>query len=184
MVTTRCTDHAMMTRNKLINFVRFASRRTAIVTFIIFCQMLEYGVSTTPQNIAKRPHLSHENVEVPLLPSTAFISFPQNAFPYPPSTFKMVVDENDPKRKDQNDDPDSIDEKIDSFLDKPFFDPENPNNNDNWFANLVKNDYDTAEALYVGAFLTIMVIVSQELLRIVKYGDMYVPFGGGGGKLF
>eukprot|EP00569_Conticribra_weissflogii_P005118 CAMPEP_0171344568 /NCGR_PEP_ID=MMETSP0878-20121228/19683_1 /TAXON_ID=67004 /ORGANISM="Thalassiosira weissflogii, Strain CCMP1336" /LENGTH=96 /DNA_ID=CAMNT_0011847785 /DNA_START=306 /DNA_END=596 /DNA_ORIENTATION=+ len=96
----------------------------------------------------------------------------------------MVVHENDPKRKDQNDDPDSIDEKNDSFLDKPFFDPENPNNNDNWFANLVKNDYDTAEALYVGAFLTIMVIVSQELLRIVKYGDMYVPFGGGGGKLF
>lgn len=188
MVTMRCTDHAVMTRNKLINFVRFASRRAALVTFIIFCQVLKYGVSS-PRTTAKRTYSSHENVETPLLPSTAFISFPQKTkgryvFPCTPSTFKMVVDENDPISGDQSDDTDNIGEKLDSFLDKPFFDPENSNNNENWFANLVKNDYDAAEALYVGAFLTIMVIVSQELLRIVKYGDMYVPFGGGGGKLF
>ncbi len=96
----------------------------------------------------------------------------------------MVEDENDLKIEDKNEDANTIVEKMDSFLDKPFFDPENPNNDENWFANLVKNDYNTAEALYVGAFLTVMVIVSQELLRMVKYGDMYVPFGVGGGQLF
>ena len=76
----------------------------------------------------------------------------------------------------------SLDEKINSFLDKPFFDPDDPSNDNNWFANLVKNDYDSAEGLYVGAIVIFGVIVSQELLRIVKYGGGYVDSGGG--KLF
>ena len=92
---------------------------------------------------------------------------------------RMVSDSND----DDNDkkDDNSLEEKIDAFLDKPFFDPNAPSSENNWFANLVKNDYESAEALYVGVVVIIGVIVSQELLRIVKYGDLGA---GGGGKLF
>ena len=80
---------------------------------------------------------------------------------------------------------DSSQNNIDAFLDKQIFDPESESNQDNWFANLVKNDYDSAEALYVGVFVFAGVVISQELLRIVKYGESYIPFGqGGGGNLF
>ena len=72
----------------------------------------------------------------------------------------------------------SLEEKIDAFLDKPFFDP---NESNNWFANLVKNDYYTAESLYVGVIVIFGVILSQEMLRIVKYGGFS---SGSGGKLF
>jgi hypothetical protein len=72
---------------------------------------------------------------------------------------------------------------MDSLLDTPVFDPDKSNS---WFANLVRNDYDTAEALYAGFIIAIGVILSQEALRFVKYGGSgYVPFhGGGGGQLF
>lgn len=88
-------------------------------------------------------------------------------------------------RKGRNDENEtSMDEAMNNLLDKPFFDPDDPSNESNWFANLVKNDYDSAEAIYVGAIVIFGVIVSQELLRIVKYGGGYVPFSSGGGKLF
>jgi hypothetical protein len=91
--------------------------------------------------------------------------------------------ENDSRQNNQNGY--EIENKIDAFLDKQIFDPESESNQDNWFANLVKNDYDSAEALYVGVFVFAGVIISQELLRIVKYGESYIPFGqGGGGNLF
>ena len=93
-----------------------------------------------------------------------------------------VNPENDTEPNDK-----SLEEKVKFFLDQQIFDPENPSNENNWFANLIKNDYDSAEALYVGSFLIIMVILSQELLRMVKYGGGYIPFvggSGGGGKLF
>lgn len=83
--------------------------------------------------------------------------------------------------EDDNEEDGTIDEKLNTFLDKPFFDPDSPSNTDNWFANLVKNDYESAESLYVGVIMIFGVIVSQELLRIVKYGS---PFGSGGGNLF
>ena len=72
---------------------------------------------------------------------------------------------------------------INSLLDQPFFDPDK---SDNWFANLVKSDYNTAEALYAGFIIIMGVVFSQEALRLFKYGSSgYVPFhGGGGGKLF
>ena len=89
-----------------------------------------------------------------------------------------------PSDDDDDDNDTSLEEKIDTFLDKPFFDPNSPSNDDNWFANLVKNDYDSAEALYVGVVVIFGVIVSQELLRIVKYGDGLGATGVGGGKLF
>jgi hypothetical protein len=92
---------------------------------------------------------------------------------------------------DQKADSKSLQESIDFFLDRPFFDPdkvldnqtkeirERPERSINplvWFANLVKNDYQTAEALYAAGFISIMVVIAQELLRIVKYGDAYHPF--------
>ncbi|KAL3805336.1 hypothetical protein HJC23_009043 [Cyclotella cryptica] len=74
--------------------------------------------------------------------------------------------------------------QINDLLDQPLFDPDSPSNTNNWFANLVKNDYDTAEALYAGIIITLGVIASQEALRMVKYGAAYVPFHGTGGRLF
>lgn len=70
-----------------------------------------------------------------------------------------------------------------SLLDTPIFDPEKSNS---WFADLVKNDYNTAEALYGGLIIAMGVVLSQEALRFVKYGASgYIPFhGSGGGHLF
>ena len=55
-----------------------------------------------------------------------------------------------------------------------------------WFANLVKEDYEFAETLYAGSFFFVLLIITQELLRMQMYGDNYVPFTSGGatGKLF
>ena len=81
---------------------------------------------------------------------------------------------------------------VDEFLDRQFFDPDKvieDNNDDDttssspafirWFANLVKNDYETAEALYAGTFFVFLVILTQEALRWQLYGDNYVPFASG-----
>lgn len=70
---------------------------------------------------------------------------------------------------------------IDAILDTPIFDPDK---SDDWFSNLVKNDYNTAEALYAGVIIAMGVVASQEALRAVKYGSSYVPFHGSGGQLF
>ena len=91
-------------------------------------------------------------------------------------------------------------EKLDRILDTQFFDPEkllenesseiheNPEKSMNplvWFANLVTNDYETAEALFAAGFISFMVVISQELLRMMRYGDAYHPFqNGSGGSLF
>lgn len=88
-------------------------------------------------------------------------------------------------------DEDKPEEKsIDELLDEPFFDPDQVMDDDplpvRWFANLVKNDYNTAEALFAGFFFVVLVIFSQELLRMQLYGDNYVPFQAGvkPGQLF
>ena len=85
-------------------------------------------------------------------------------------------------------------QRVDDFLDKPFFDPddeaakevgEGEGSIKSWFANLVLNDYATAEALYAGLFFSILLLATQEALRYYMYGVDYVPFTrGGGGKLF
>ena len=81
-------------------------------------------------------------------------------------------------------------QSIDDFLDRPFFDPDAVTEDDpqpiRWFADLVKNDYAAAETLYAGAIFVVMVIVSQELLRMQIYGDGYIPFQAGvkPGQLF
>jgi len=93
-------------------------------------------------------------------------------------------DDKNNQQKSMNEN-ESVESQVNTFLDTPLFDPDLEANEDNWFANLVKNDYDSAEALYVGIIGIVGVIVSQEMLRIVKYGaDNYVPFGHGGGNLF
>jgi len=83
---------------------------------------------------------------------------------------------------------DSFQEKLDTFLDTPFFDPEDESllQEDessgrisgfrSWFASLLKNDYETAEALYVALVFSILVVFSQELLRMQMYGNNYIPF--------
>jgi len=79
---------------------------------------------------------------------------------------------------------------LDDLLDKPFFFPDQVQENDplpvRWFANLVQNDYNLAEGLYVGLIFLVMVVVSQELLRMEIYGANYVPFQAGvkPGQLF
>ena len=86
----------------------------------------------------------------------------------------------------------SINDQINVFLDTPFFDPDeimeveeyNEDKNQKkannpillWFAQLVKNDYQTAETFYAAGFISVLVIFTQELLRIVRYGDDYIPF--------
>ena len=95
-----------------------------------------------------------------------------------------MTNNNDDDNNNQNEN-ESVESQINTFLDTPLFDPDAESNQDNWFASLVKNDYDSAEALYVGIIGIVGVIVSQEMLRVVKYGaDNYVPFGHGGGNLF
>ena len=76
-------------------------------------------------------------------------------------------DQSDAKTVDVNDTPRN------NFLEKVIFDPESTSNEHNWFANLVKNDYYTAEALYAGVIVIIGVIFAQEMLRIMKYGGGY-----------
>ena len=103
-----------------------------------------------------------------------------NLVPRSGTSLKAQNDENKDSDQDKN-----IAERIDEFLDRPFINLEDDENESNWFANLIKNDYDLAEALFTSGFLTAMVILSQELLRMQMYGDNYIPFhSGGGGKLF
>lgn len=85
--------------------------------------------------------------------------------------------------QDQDDD----DEK--SFLDKQFFVPSKVEEGSplKWFANLVEQDYETAEALFACTIITVLVVISQELLRMQINPGAYVPFvptGVGAGKLF
>lgn len=92
-------------------------------------------------------------------------------------TLQMTSDDNE----------DTLVDKINTFLDTPFFDPENVVDDGtpmgrfkSWFASIVQNDYEYAETLYAGGFLAFMVWISQELLRMQVYGDNYVPFKPGG----
>jgi len=92
------------------------------------------------------------------------------------------------KEKDQNN---NFPSSLDDFLDKPFFDPDMYDDNDKSIlgrlAQFVKSDYELAETFYVGTLFVILVIVSQELLRMQLHGDAYVAFQsatGSSGRLF
>ena len=72
----------------------------------------------------------------------------------------------------------TFEEKVDKFLDTEFFNPKDVKEGSplKWFANLVENDYATAEALYTSFFIAFMVLVTQELVRMQVYGENFVPF--------
>lgn len=128
----------------------------------------------------------------------------------PSSIRNGMRDSND---DDDVEDSSSWNEKLQAFLDTPVFDPEkvlsenerriaeaDDDDGENaaappseegpfgklrlWFATLVTSDYELAETLYAGLFLSFMVLVSQELFRMQLYGDRYVPFHRGGGNWF
>lgn len=85
-------------------------------------------------------------------------------------------DDNDPHDDEKKKKFSSIDE----LLDKPFFDPDAYDDSDKSLlgrlASFVKSDYELAETLYVGMIFVILVIISQEILRMQLYGSNYVPF--------
>lgn len=88
-------------------------------------------------------------------------------------------DEND-KQDDKNITGDAS-EQFGDWLDKPFFDPMDYDEDDDssWqarLANFVKSDYNSFELVYAGTFLAFMLVVSQELFRVQLYGADYVPF--------
>lgn len=94
-------------------------------------------------------------------------------------------DDNSGDEDDVKETKSSLDQKIGNLLDKPFFDPYAPSNDKNWFANLVRNDYESAEALYAGVIVILGVVISQQLLRIVKHGGgIYSVFHHVNGELF
>lgn len=88
--------------------------------------------------------------------------------------------------EEKTDEPISLDE----FLDAPFFDPDAYDELDESIlgriAAFVRQDYELAETLYVGLLFVVLVIISQELLRMQMYGDQYAPFSRGStsGRLF
>jgi hypothetical protein len=110
-----------------------------------------------------------------------------------PSTMQQhssvaVPFDQDTRQLSKNDD---NEESLDELLDKSYFAPDEYDENDSgplaWFANLVKSDYELAETLYVASFFVVLVIITQELLRMQLYGDGYIPFtrlGAGTGNLF
>ena len=105
-------------------------------------------------------------------------------------TSSIALSDNDNENEGSN-----MQKKINAFLDTPFFDPDAYIQEGQtegvvgsfkaWFSDLVKNDYETAEALYAGVFFAILLVATQELLRMQIYGADYVPFSrGGGGSLW
>ena len=74
---------------------------------------------------------------------------------------------------------------LDEFLDQSFFDPEKYQEDDLsvWgrLATFIKSDDELAETIYVGIIFVVLVIISQELLRMQIYGDQYTPFKSIGG---
>jgi hypothetical protein len=81
---------------------------------------------------------------------------------------------------------------MDEFLDTPFFDPDkvlkdaNSNPLLKKFAAFVQQDYEFAEVVLTGLFFVVLIIITQELLRMQLNGANYVPFTGGSipGSLF
>lgn len=110
------------------------------------------------------------------------------------STNKLTIslsenDDNNSNNNHNDESDESVSEALNSLLDKQFFDPDRYDEDDTgplaWFANFVKRDYEFAETVYVGVYLTVLVIITQEVLRMQLYGDRYIPFTKfGNGHLF
>lgn len=90
------------------------------------------------------------------------------------------------KPNNNSDDPQSLDD----FLDTPFFDPNLVDENSpEWqqqLAKWIETDYNTVELVVSSAFFLVFIVLSQELLRMQFYGDHYEPFRSSvlPGKLF
>jgi hypothetical protein len=84
---------------------------------------------------------------------------------------------------DEDPSPNNNEDEID-FLDRQFFDPSTVKEGSplKWFANLVENDYETAEALFASFIIALLVVFTQELLRFQINGDAYIPFKKLGGS--
>jgi len=67
----------------------------------------------------------------------------------------------------------SIVERWNSFLDTPFLDPTVDNKNEtkllSAFKQLVREDYNTAETLYSGGILWLLILISQQAVSIYKH---------------
>jgi hypothetical protein len=89
--------------------------------------------------------------------------------------------DSDEKKEETNKEPFDLD----AFLDKPFFEPdkvlkdENSNPLLKKFAAFVLGDYEFAEALLTGIFFVVLIIITQEALRMQINGANYVPFTKG-----
>lgn len=94
----------------------------------------------------------------------------------------LSMSRNDNNGDDGDDDKNNNDKDDIDFLDRQFFDPSNVKDGSafKWFADMVEQDYETAEALFASATIALLVLVSQELLRFYVHGDHYVPFKTGG----
>jgi hypothetical protein len=122
---------------------------------------------------------STENFKRPITHGS--INRPTILFAYQPDR-----DDNDHDNSSSNNADIDVADAIDNFLDTPFYNPDTVLDDESSstfakrFANFVKNDYYTAEGLFVGLFFVILVIVSQEILRIQLNGfENYVPFSKG-----
>jgi len=87
-----------------------------------------------------------------------------------------------PSSSTNNDDDDDISNKISGFLDKPFFNPYNYDEDDDSFvgkiANFAKNDYELFEAIFVACFFLLLITITKDLLRA------QMAVSGIGGKMF
>lgn len=81
----------------------------------------------------------------------------------------------------QHDEPQPLLEKIDGFLDKPFFDPYAYDDADDSFfgkiANFVKADYELFEAIFVALFFFLLITITKDLLRAQMAIAGLVPSG-------
>ncbi|EEC45865.1 predicted protein [Phaeodactylum tricornutum CCAP 1055/1] len=127
--------------------------------------------------------------------ATLLTAIPEDDGNTSPEDNDLISTEIEPRFGDQRasplaDETTTFQEKLDAILDTQFFNPDDYNEDSQgpvaWFAKLVKNDYELAEALFVGLLFVILVIVSQELLRMQLFGSNYAPFqtGAGMGRLF
>jgi hypothetical protein len=127
--------------------------------------------------------------------ATLLTAIPEDDGNTSPEDNELISTEIEPRFGDQRasplaDETTTFQEKLDAILDTQFFNPDDYNEDSQgpvaWFAKLVKNDYELAEALFVGLLFVILVILSQELLRMQLFGSNYAPFqtGAGMGRLF
>ena len=103
------------------------------------------------------------------------------------TSIKMITTNNN--KNNNNNNKNRIDDTEfdwDTFLDTPFFDPhrilQDPNSDERWkrFATWVQEDYETVEVIFTATLFIVLIVVTQELLRIQIYGlEHYVPFGQG-----